>query len=137
MIVVYDGPIHQSIQSPSDAEIEELVFNTDQDYWLYGSGEGEIRIDAKGVYLGLKKLMPYGMRLLFKDSSDDPLMVAVSSDDFSELVSVFSGGEYTDEPVSHFIALEVACRAITQFCHTGSRPANVEWREWTNFEMDE
>ena len=129
--IVYDGPIHQMIENPTEAQLKELVFDTDDEYWLAGSGDATITVESNlsRTHLGLKKVSPHGIRLLYK-GSDGQLLVSVGHGKMEETIMVFSGGEYNEEMQVCFIELDAAYRGILEYCANGECPDSIEWVPW-------
>lgn len=134
--VVFDGPLHQSITSPTDDDLRRIVYETDDAYWLAGSGEGELvfRIDGSTAYLGLKKLRPLGFRLFYSSGPNSDMLVALSGESLDETVDVFSGGSTYREPVAFFFDEDATLAIIQDFCTTGRPPANAMWRRWVDLD---
>lgn len=45
-MVIYNGPIEDTIENPSDEFIKDIIFNKEESYWKQGSGDSCFEVEG-------------------------------------------------------------------------------------------
>ena len=121
----------------SKAALRELIFNHGEEYWTYGSGSGTISFKngAEERLLSLSFREESGFLLQYAAIDLTDIYVAISSSDYSRIVTIHIGGEPWEIPAAFFVSKVDAWTAADEFLSSGCRAPTLEWvrlsdQEW-------
>ena len=63
-MVIYNGPIEEPIENPSDEFIKNIIFNKEESYWKQGSGDSCFEIEGCDEWLIFFYDEPYGFFIM-------------------------------------------------------------------------
>ena len=132
-MIIYNGPIEEPIENPSDELIKDIIYNKDETYWKQGSGDSCFEIGTCNERLIFFYDEPYGFFILRHPDYLVPLNEMIEPLIIEHLV----GGEPMKVPICCYVNRETAYNIITHFIHNKEISNLVKWvdlYEIINFE---
>lgn len=131
-MIVYNGPVEEYIENPSEQFIKEIIFNKDESYWKQGSGDSCFEVDGSEERLIFFYDEPYGFFIM----QHPDYLVMCNKNIEIETVEHLVGGEPMRVPTCSYVDREMTYRIVNEFIATKSMPAFVEWIDLYDIDFD-
>lgn len=122
-MIVYNGPVGEPVENPTEEFLKEIFFNKNEDYWKKGSGDSCIEIEGCEERIIFFYDDPYGF---FMMSHPDYLVLCDDSVDI-KTVEHRVGGEPMQIPTCSYVKREQAYEIISSFIEQKKIPDFVSW----------
>lgn len=131
-MVIYNGPIGEAIENPTEAFIKDIFFNKGEDYWKQGSGDSCFEVEGNEEWLIFFYDEPYGFMLL----RHPDYLVPVNRSAKIETVQHVVGGEPMALPTCSYVNRETAYKIAKEYIETGKISEIVEWIDLYDIEFE-
>jgi len=122
-VIIYNGPVGEPIENPSQEFIRDLIFKKNESYWKQGSGDSCFEVEGLEERLILFYDEPYGFFIM----QHPDYLVTLNKNVEIETVEHLVGGEPMKVPTCAYLDREMAYRIINEFITTKSIPKFIEW----------
>lgn len=131
-MVIYNGPVEEPIENPSDAFIKNIIFNKEEDYWKQGSGDSCFEVEGCDEWFILFYVEPYGFFIM----RHPDYLVTVNDNVKIETIEHLVGGEPMNVPTCSFVNRETAYKLIKEFIMQKEIPDFVKWVDLYDIDFD-
>lgn len=122
-MVIYNGPIEEPIENPSDEFIKNIIFNKEESYWKQGSGDSCFEVEGCDEWLIFFYDEPYGFFIM----RHPDYLVTINDNVKVETIEHLVGGEPMKVPTCSYVSRELAYRIIKEFIKNREVPDFVKW----------
>ncbi|MDM5186390.1 Imm1 family immunity protein [Bacillus sp. DX4.1] len=122
-MIIYNGPVGETIENPSERFIRDVIFDKDESYWNQGSGDSCFETEGCEERLILFYDEPYGFFIM----RHPEYIVTLNKNVEVETVEHLVGGEPMKMPTCSYVDREMAYRIIEEFITVKSVPKCIEW----------
>lgn len=131
-MVIYNGPMGESIENPTEDYIKDIFFNKGEDYWKQGSGDSCFEVEGCEEWLIFFYDESYGFMLIRHPDYLVPIDRSVNI----ETVEHYIGGEPMALPTCSYVSRESAYKIAQEFIVTGKFSEMVEWIDLYDIEFE-
>ena len=131
-MVIYNGPMGESIENPNEEFIKDIFFQKSEEYWKQGSGDSCLEIEGCHERLIFFYDEPYGFFLMRHPDYLVPMDKSIQIN----TIEHFVGGEPMQVPSCSYINREVAYKIVKEFMETKKIPSFIEWIDLYDIEFD-
>ena len=122
-MVIYNGPIEDPIENPSDEFIKNIIFNKEEGYWKQGSGDSCFEVDGYDEWLIFFYDEPYGFFIM----RHPDYLVPINLDVEIKTIEHSVGGEPMKVPTCSYVDRDKAYDIINKFIANKEVPTCVKW----------
>lgn len=122
-MIIYNGPIGEAIENPTDEFLKEIIFNKGEDYWKKGSGDSCIEIEGCKERIIFFYDEPYGFFIM----RHPDYLVLYDRNIEKKTIEHRVGGEPMQVPTCSYVEPEKAYEIISLFIKEKCVPDSFEW----------
>lgn len=122
-MIVYNGPVGEPVENPTDEFIKDIFFTKTEEYWENGSGDSCIEVEGYNERIIFFYDEPYGFFIM---RHPDYLVLFDESVDIKTVVHKV-GGEPMQIPTCSYISREKAYKIVSSFIKLNRIPDFVSW----------
>lgn len=122
-MILYNGPIGEMVENPTEDFLKDIVFNKGEEYWKMGSGDSCIEIQKSDERLVFFYDEPYGFFIM---RHPDYFVIYDKSIEI-KTVEHRIGGEPMQIPTCSYVDREKAYAIISDYIYHRKVPEWVEW----------
>ena len=120
-----DGDI---IKNPDIAFLRILILYVGEEYWSFGSGQGEFTYVENDINNEIVITYSEGLGFFLEfDSNNEPVHVSLGKGNFEDTVSPEVGGDPWLLPTKFFVTHEETLLVIEEFLKTRERTSQITW----------
>lgn len=122
-MIIYNGPVGEAVENPTDDFWEELLLRKSEDYWKQGGGDSCIEVEGCNERLIFFYDAPYGFFIM----RHPDYLVMYDESVVIETVEHLVGGEPMQVPSCSYVSRGKAFEVIMSFIKHKGIPEFVEW----------
>ncbi len=124
-MIVYNGPIGDVIENPTDEFLKEICFEKTEEYWKCGGGDSCIEVEGCNERIIFFFDEPYGFFIM---RHPDYLVMCNEQIEIKTVVHRV-GGEPMQVPTCSYVSREKAYEILSSFIKTKKIPEYVSWMD--------
>jgi hypothetical protein len=127
-ILNYQPPVGRAIGNPDIQRVLDDIATQGEDYWGKGNCFGLIHIGPRTrLTIIYKEGYGYYLDMTIPKGETNNSYNPKTSDDFTDVVKVWTGRAYIRLPRAFFVSREEAARIVDTFCQSGKKDRIVRW----------
>ena len=126
--IFFCPPTGEILEAPDLFEIQQVIFNSNPDFWKQGSGDAGLHYDGSGDQLIFQFVESRGFCVTHEPSTDELPKVLIEEGESEERERVLLSGNPMEVPRCYFVSPGRAWDAAVTFMKDGVPLAGATWR---------